>query len=158
LLVAFTTSALACGDRFLVTGSPPTVGQVFRPSGPVEVLIYGGSESAAVAAVTRKGAREALESVSERISFCTDPASCIETMNASGRDVIVLADARDADRVQSELAGNPHVISVIPFVDKGSRDLRSDARARFGIVLDSGTGSVKLASTICQMSSSSKAN
>jgi hypothetical protein len=86
---------------------------VHRPPKPLEILIYGNSSSRAIAAVSKDDFSSTLETVGHKVTKCDDAKSC-NTVLATGRFDVVLADPSDAANLKASNASGILPVAIKP--------------------------------------------
>jgi len=97
--LALSTSAQACGDKFLVPGRGPQFEQAFASMQPGRILMYRNSSSEVARSVLDNSLRETLQRVGHIVEVVETPEQLERSMKGMDYD-IVIADARDVESVR----------------------------------------------------------
>lgn len=137
-LMAWASTASACGDKFLAPGRGPSLCALNKPPHQIAVLIYGDPSSASVSAVSSAEYRKTLAMVGYKVTTCNGTEECLRETKGKKFDV-VLADAKDA-RAAKEQTG----ASVVPLLMKPSKEDVQEAKGEYGQAFDASGSSLKL--------------
>jgi len=141
-MLAWSSIASACGDKFLAPGRGPSLCALNKPPHQIAVLIYGAPSSAAVSAVSSNEYRKTLAMVGYKVTMCTGSEECLQALKGKKFDV-VLADAKDANAVKEQTGSN-----VVPVFMNASKEDVNEAKVAYGQAFDTSGGSLKLLTVI----------
>jgi len=136
--LAWSSTASACGDKFLAPGRGPGLSAVNKPPHKIAVLIYGDESSDAVSALSSPDYQKTLKMVGYKVVHCRGTDDCQRELRERKFDVI-LADAKDAKSAR-EQSGS----SVVPVLLKASKEEVKAAKAAYGHAFDAAGGGVRL--------------
>lgn len=105
-LVATSSTALACGDKFLIVGRCVSYQRTHSAQHPGHVLILWSSNSKAAAAIRDVELQDFLQQAGHRVNIMEESESTPEAIRSGTYD-IVLVDVADADRLRLNLVGTP---------------------------------------------------
>jgi len=100
------SSALACGDKFIIVGRCVDYLRTHSAEHPGHVLILWSSNSKAAAAIRDVELQDFLQQAGHRVNVMEESESTPAGIKSGAYDV-VLVDAADADRVRLDLMGTP---------------------------------------------------
>lgn len=112
-LVGASSTALACGDKFIIVGRCVDYLRTHSSGHPGHVLILWSSNSKAAAAIRDVELQDFLVQAGHRFTVMDETQSTPEAIRSGAYDV-VLVDAADADRLRLSLVGTP--TRVLPVV------------------------------------------
>lgn len=150
--VVWTSTAAACGDKFLAPGRSPSTCALNKPPRKIAVLIYGSESSDAVSALGNADYQKTLKMVGYKVTRCNGTDECSRELKAQGFDV-VLADAKLAGTVRDQTGSN-----VIPVLMGASKAEVKQAKAEYGQAFDAASGSLGLPSVINRAARSTRSS
>ncbi len=98
------TTALACGDKFLIVGRCVSYQRTHTAEHPGKVLLLWSSNSKAAPAIRDVELQDFLQQAGHRVNIMEESENTPEAIKSGSYDV-VLVDAADADRVRLNLVG-----------------------------------------------------
>ena len=105
-LLGASSTALACGDKFLIVGRCVSYQRMHVTQHPGHLLILWSSNSSASAAIRDVKLQDFLQQAGHRVNIMEESESAPEAIRSGAYDV-VLVDAADADRLRLDLVGTP---------------------------------------------------
>jgi hypothetical protein len=150
-VLAWASSASACGDKFLAPGRGPSLCALNKPPHQIAVLIYGNPNSAAVSAVSSPEYRKTLAMAEYKVTTCTGDEECVRELKGKKYDV-VLADAKDAQAAKERTGAR-----VVPVLMKASKEEVKAAKSAYGQAFDASRGSLKLLDVVHRAANQSSA-
>jgi len=103
-LVAASSAAFACGDKFIIVGRCVDYLRTHSAEHPGHVLILWSTNSKAAAAIRDVELQDFLQQAGHRVNVMEESESTPEGIKTGAYDV-VLVDAADADGVRLDLVG-----------------------------------------------------
>src|SRR6266487_3436138 len=103
-LVGANSTAIACGDKFIIVGRCVDYLRTHSAQHPGHVLILWSSNSKAAAAIRDVELQNFLQQAGHRVNVMEDSDRTPEAVKSGAYD-IVLVDAADADRLRLNLVG-----------------------------------------------------
>ncbi len=135
LAMSSASLALACGDKFLVQGSCCVGGSRFdrihAAAHPAAILIVRSPDSKAIEAVTHADYQSTLREVGNSVAICGDASRCAAEAQ-SGKIDVVLADARDAPKLEELFRSVTPRPVVVPVTYKAAKSEVTELKAQYG--------------------------
>ena len=128
--VTFVSSALACGDKFLVNSKNIQQGGMISVLNPGSVLLYRNPNSALAQSALSEDLIKRLTDAGYRVTVIADISEIGDMINSKKIDVVI-ADYADVPSIQMT---SDRPVHFLPVVAKDAKDDAKAAKEQFGAV------------------------
>lgn len=129
VLLLFSHSALACGDKLLILGRPLRFN-----SHPASILAYAPRGSTVESVLSSSQWATAITKGKHRLRVVETPEQLTQALQAARFDVI-LVSSPDARALSSELSATSFPAVFVPVFETGARDALRKADKEFGVAM-----------------------
>jgi hypothetical protein len=124
------SGAQACGDKFLLLGRGVKFQRAYAAAYPASIVIYAQPQRGAAKAIRDPRLQSDLKLAGHRVSVVESEAALMRALGSERVDV-VLTDVADADRTSVEGVASPTKPTVVPVMDKPTREDVKRIEARY---------------------------
>src|SRR5438067_10713282 len=108
LILLYSQSSFACGDKFLVIGRGIRYERAFASTHPGSILVYADSDKT-------KDLREALKLAGHKVQIVSDENSLFSNLQSGHYDVVIV-NLSDAALLQTKILATPSKPTVVPVI------------------------------------------
>ena len=139
-LVGVGSTALACGDKFLIVGRCVSYQRTHSAQRPGHVLILWSSNSKAAAAIRDVQLQNYLQQAGHSFNIMEESESTPEVIRSGTYDIVIV-DAADADRLRLNLVGTP--TRVLPVMYQATEAQVDQVRQNYRPAINVRRGPIK---------------
>jgi hypothetical protein len=141
------TTAVACGDKFLLVGRSARFNQAYAAIYPATILLYAPPGRAASAAILDPKFQASLTRAGHRVEVVKEEAQVAPLLQA-GRFDLVLSDVADVESLKAKAALSPSQPTVMPVMFNPSKAEADAIKARYQCELKPSDRPARFLSTI----------